>query len=259
MIWNNTLLTASKIIKSLFYHLLTCFFVLYILLLTIVFVFVLPLILLVSILTGKRRLDDATRLFIYSYSAFIVKVSWPVLRIDRVGAANIPKDSPCVVVVNHRSTVDVFLGSLFTTCNTTIFVRSWPFRLWVANRIMRMAMYVDIEDTPFSDFIKGLGRDLYEHGVSFLFFPEGHRSRNGTLQNFHSGAFLTATEYDIPVVPVCLTGTEKFLPMNRFMIQPAKVKITILPPVYPSSFPVEKRALKLRRFVEFRFKEYLNE
>lgn len=205
------------------------------------------------------RIDDAIRCTNRLYGFFLVKCSWPLVRIRCTGAENLPRNGSTVIVANHRSTSDMFFSPFFTTSNTTVFVRSWPFRIWGLGWFMRRAGYLDMEKSDINYFLAGAGAELFRRGVSFLFFPEGHRSRTGKLQLFRSGAFLTAVEYNIPVIPVCLTGTETFQSMKDHMFRPAVIVITILPPVYPAAFPPEKRALKLKRHVEALIKEHLNE
>lgn len=241
-----------------FLYILNLFYVIYLLLASTFFLLLLPFFI-VGFSLRKIYGADAFRIYNHFYGVFLIKISWPILRINREGLCNLSDNSSYVVVVNHRSTLDIFFASLFTPANTTIFVRSWPFRIWLFKWFMRSAGYIDIENTALKVFLDKEGRDLSKKKVSFVLFPEGHRSRDGKLQRFQSGAFLTATALDIPVIPVLLTGTEKFLPMNRPAISPAKVNINILPPVYPSSFPEDKRALKLRRHVETIFREHLDE
>ncbi len=231
----------------------------YILLLSGLFVAVYPLILLHLTQIKKFRADDAIRFTNRLYGFFLVKCSWPLVRIRCTGAENMPRNGSAVIVANHRSTSDMFFSPFFTTPNTTVFVRSWPFRILGLGWFMRRAGYLDMEKSDINHFLAGAGAQLFRRGVSFLFFPEGHRSRTGKLQLFRSGAFLTAAEYNIPVIPVCLTGTETFQSMKDHIFRPAVIAITILPPVHPSSFPAEKRALKLKRHVETLIREHLNE
>jgi 1-acyl-sn-glycerol-3-phosphate acyltransferase len=47
-----------------------------------------------------------------------------------------------------------------------------------------------------------------------LIFPEGARSRMGTLQEAKKGVSLIAKRAGVPVVPVALQGTEKLMPIN---------------------------------------------
>ena len=235
------------------------FYILYLLLGTALFSVTIPFLFLTFKLNKGGNIDEFLRNFIYLYGTFVTKISWPILRVRRFGEENIPEDKPCVIVVNHRSTADIFLAPLHTTRNTVVFVRSWPFRIWIFKWFMKGAGYVDIERTPLNEFYEKRGVELAKEGASFLFYPEGHRSRDGKLRRFQSGAFITATELNLPVLPVCLTGSESFLPMKKHLIHPATVTAEILPPILPSSLPEENRALKLRRHVEKIFKEHLNE
>lgn len=218
-----------------------------------------PLIILTFMVFQNRRLDEAMRCSNRLYGSLLVRISWPLIRIKCEGREHINDNLPCVVIVNHRSTADIFLSAYFTPGNTVVFVRSWPFKLWLIGWFMRRAGYIDVEKMNPDTFFKEEGRELFERGVAFLFFPEGHRSRDGRLHPFRSGAFLTAIEFNIPVVPVCMTGTEKFLSMNDPVIRPARINIDILPPVHPSSFPEERRAVKLKKHVESLVRERLNE
>ena len=238
---------------------LNVIYLLYLLTGTALFALYIPFFFLSFKFLKKGRLDEALRNYIYRYGTFITRISWPLLRIKRCGEENIPKNKSCVIVVNHRSTVDIFLAPHHTTKNTVVFLRSWPFKIWIFKWFMKGAGYVDIEKESLNEFNEKRGAKLVKDGTSFLFYPEGHRSRDGKLQRFQSGAFITAADLDIPVLPVCLTGSEKFLPMTKHLVRPATVRVEILPPVLPSSLPEEKRALKLRRHVENIFKEHLNE
>ena len=42
--------------------------------------------------------------------------------------------------------------------------------------------------------------------MSVLIFPRGHRSRDGRIGRFHSGAARLARDFGIPVLPVALGG-----------------------------------------------------
>ena len=223
------------------------------------YLFAFPLIILTFMVFQGRRLDDAMRCSNRLYGSLLVRISWPLIRIKCEGRKNINDNLPCVIIVNHRSTADIFLSAFFTPGNTAVFVRSWPFKLWFIGWFMRRAGYIDVEKMSPNTFFKEEGRELYERGVTFLFFPEGHRSRDGRLQPFRSGAFMTAIEFNMPVVPVCMTGTEKFLSMNDPLIRPARINIDILPAVHPSSFPEERRVVKLKKHVESLVREHLHE
>ena len=50
--------------------------------------------------------------------------------------------------------------------------------------------------------------EAVQQGASILFFPEGTRSPDGRLRPFKIGAFRTAVDEGLPVLPILLRGTE---------------------------------------------------
>ncbi|MGB2984502.1 MAG: lysophospholipid acyltransferase family protein [Phycisphaerae bacterium] len=227
--------------------------------LTIVYELYFLVLLGVFLLLRRGSLEDAWRLHNWRFGAYMIRLFWPMIRVRRRGLEHVPSDVPVMVVANHRSFFDIFFFGLVPRRNITTLVRSWPFRLPVLGWFMRAAGYVDIERLSFDDVVATVER-LAARGVSSLCFPEGHRSPDGRLQRFRSGAFRMAAACNLPVVPVCMTGTEQlFKPGCCSPIKPVHVDIEIMPAVNPASFPCEHRALKLRRHVERAFRLRLGE
>jgi len=73
-----------------------------------------------------------------------------------------------------------------------------------------------------------LGR---ERGYSFLIFPEGTRSRDGSLQAFRRGGFFLALAGGAPIVPVTIRGTFELMPKGRRSVRRGKVGIVFHPPI----------------------------
>ena len=57
--------------------------------------------------------------------------------------------------------------------------------------------------------------NLVKQGESLLIFPEGTRSRVGSLIEAKKGIFFIARMTGAPIVPIGLYGTEKLLPINK--------------------------------------------
>ena len=56
--------------------------------------------------------------------------------------------------------------------------------------------------------IKGMARGLAYWTASVVIFPEGTRSRDGSLQPYKSGAVrIVANETGLPLLPVAIDGT----------------------------------------------------
>jgi 1-acyl-sn-glycerol-3-phosphate acyltransferase len=67
--------------------------------------------------------------------------------------------------------------------------------------------------SPDKNAIKSALKYLKEGG-SIVIFPEGTRSRTGSLINVKKGFILMVKLANVPVVPIALEGTEMVLPIN---------------------------------------------
>jgi len=77
-------------------------------------------------------------------------------------------------------------------------------------------------------------RDALERlgdGVGVLFFPEGTRSLDGRLLPFKKGAFITAIEQGLPVLPVTISGTRDILPAKSLRLFPGRARMIIHPEI----------------------------
>ena len=65
------------------------------------------------------------------------------------------------------------------------------------------------------------------NGVGLLFFPEGTRSADYRLLPFKKGAFRTAVEQGMPVLPVTVSGTREILPARTLALFPGTADVTV--------------------------------
>lgn len=208
-----------------------------------------PLLFLIWRVTTRWSVGRIIRHFVYLYGRIWMVLASPFVKIERVALAHQATARPCVIVINHGSLFDIFLMSVLPDFDVVIYLRAWPFKMrWYAP-FMRRAEYQDIESQPW-DTVETNTRQFVDAGLSIMVFPEGHRSRDGRLGRFYSGAFKLACHNRIPVVPICIQGSDRLLPPGRWWLEPTRIRVTCLDPVDPAVFTGELGHIALRKHVK---------
>jgi 1-acyl-sn-glycerol-3-phosphate acyltransferase len=138
-----------------------------------------------------------------------------------------------VLMSNHQSVFDIF--ALFRACDR-------PFRM-VAKRVlfwipilgwsMWMCGFIPIDRSNRESAIRSLDKAArrIRGGISVLVFPEGTRSRDGTLHPFKKGGFMLALKAGVPVVPVVVLGTDAIMEKGSLRVGRADVAVRIGRPI----------------------------
>lgn len=158
------------------------------------------------------------------------------LRVE--GLEKLPdRKQSCVFVVNHASFLD---GPLL------IAALDRPFSFVAKIELAKQAVAgiflrrIDAEFVERFDVKKGAEDAshlfaLAKTGRSLLFFPEGTFTRNPGLLPFHLGAFLSATEAGLPIVPVAIRGTRAILRGDDKLPHRGAITLTVGDPVWPQA------------------------
>lgn len=197
----------------------------------------------------KDSTSRATRRCIWIYGRVWQGITGLFVRFSRPRVHGRPFDTPGVIVVNHRSFFDTYCMNMMPISDVCFAVRAWPFKIPLYSIFMKLAGYINIEKTQWDNSLYVAKQNLSE-GSFILFFPEGHRSCREEMIRFYSGAFKMAVESQVPVIPICLTGTQDLLPPNRYYLKPARIQMEILEPVFPERFTGETGHILLRKHVK---------
>lgn len=138
-----------------------------------------------------------------------------------------------VIVANHQSLADIVI--LYQTRMQFKWVaKESLFKVPVIGWNLSLARHISLARGDFSS-IKEVYRKAarwLQGGMSVLFFPEGTRSKDGSMQEFQNGAFKLAIKEKRPVLPIAVRGTGDAIPKGTWLFTPqTHCSITVLPPI----------------------------
>ncbi len=210
-----------------------------------------PIALVLCLILLRWSVARIVRWFIWLYGRGWLILMSPFVRFRRQQMGLLRPGTPYLFVVNHLSFFDTYCMSLLPVHDITFAVRSWPFKMFWYGGFMRLARYLDVEGNSWEETLSVSQAALNARGT-VLFFPEGHRSRDGELQRFYSGGFKVAITAGVQLVPLCIDGTDQLLPPERKLLRPCRITLRALEPIDTSLYSDEGGHLRLRKLVKER-------
>jgi len=179
-----------------------------------------------------------------SYARLCTRLAGTKLEIH--GLANIVPSQPYVVVLNHDSALDPLYITLALPDLVLRFIaKAQTMAIPVLGHALRRTGNVSVVRTDTTHDVKELQRAMARRHpcVSLLFFcAEGTRSRNGALHAFKMGAFATAIEYQLPILPCAIAGSHASWPKGTLRLRRGIVVIEVGAPIPIESLTLLDRA-----------------
>ena len=204
---------------------------------------ILPTLLLTTILIGscivvmsvvKLPASGSQRL-----ASFWAKINARVclIKLEIAGLKHFQDNQSYIVVANHLSLIDIYI--LYGFLGRSL--------KWVMKKELRLVpflgqacvamgnIFVDRKNTEFDlNALREAKRNMTK-GDCVIFFPEGTRSRDGSLGSFKKGAFRMAKDLEIPIIPITLHDTHHVLATDSIDWRPGKVRMEIHLPIKVNS------------------------
>lgn len=156
------------------------------------------------------------------------------------GIKKLPAKGPAILVANHNSHLDTLvLMTLFPTrllpvlrpvAAADYFTRS----RWLRAFALHIVRIIPITRTPSTSHPHPLTPclDALDRGEILIVFPEGSRGEPEARGHFKNGiAHLAKSRPQVPVHPICLSGTGRALPKGEALFVPHVCRLAIGNPV----------------------------
>ncbi len=149
------------------------------------------------------------------------------------GRDNIEPGRPYVFVANHQGAYDIFAIYGWLGHNFKWMMKMSLRKIPLVGYACYKAGHIYVErhnPAGIRKTMEDAERQLNKN-MSVVVFPEGSRSANGRVGTFKRGAFLLATEFSLPVVPVTVEGSYKIMPRQAKLPHWGHITITIHKPI----------------------------
>jgi 1-acyl-sn-glycerol-3-phosphate acyltransferase len=203
-----------------------------------------PVALVLALLSGPRA---ASRVASRYWAPMLLGAAGA--KLDLEGADRIDWSRPQVLVANHESMIDV-----------PVLVRAVPvpLRFMLKRELATMPFigwYARLMGMVFID--RGNARDAkrklddavgkLREGATLIAFPEGTRSKDGTVGPFKAGALQVALEAGVPVVPVAIEGAGAILAPSGFRVRPGTIRVRFGAPIETAGMQAQDRNVIAQR------------
>jgi 1-acyl-sn-glycerol-3-phosphate acyltransferase len=142
------------------------------------------------------------------------------------GKENVPDKGPLLVVSNHLNNADPPLLAVSIHRKTVYMAKQELFK----NPIIRYFIS-GFGGFPVNRFTADrnalkLAKTALENGLCLVMFPEGMRSRTAMMNQAFPGSALIATQNNVTILPVGISGTEKMSNLTWIFRRP-RIMVTI--------------------------------
>lgn len=206
-----------------------------------------PLVALYTIALGSASLllslfDERGRLQHWcakSWSRMIARTA--LLRVRVHGSEHLRAGESYVFLSTHQSWMDIPVMLGYLPAQIRIAAKREVFQIPFLGWHMRRGGHISINRRSTAEAVASLQRACasLREGVSAFLFPEGTRSRDGSLQPLKKGGFKLAMQTKLAIVPVAIVGTRRALPRGSLTLRRGEVFMHIEPPISVAEFADE--------------------
>ena len=176
-------------------------------------------------LLQRTRTRGVTPLVYWLVRALLQPFFHVYFRLSRIGREHIPAEGPVIFASNHRSFLDPFVIATLARRPIYFMAKRELFRGRVVSWLLSSLGAFPIDRGNGDNDAMATAREILERGDGVLIFPEGTRTRPGSLGRPRRGVGRLALETGAPVVPVAVIGTEDV--RRGWRVRPHKVRIRV--------------------------------
>lgn len=171
------------------------------------------------------------------------------IRVNVIGRENVLMNRPQIFMANHQSDFDILIVLAHIPGQFRWIVKKELFKIPLFGKAMKSAGYIEIDRQNHEKAMKSMeeAAQKIREGKSVVTFPEGTRSKDGTVRPFKQGLFHLAIQAGVPIVPISIIGAHEIMPKRTLNVRPGRITMVIDRPVDVSGYTIETRGELIER------------
>ena len=156
------------------------------------------------------------------------------IKVETSGLENIPRHTPLILVANHQGAADIPVLLAYLPVRFRFAIKKELFKIPIFGWYLRQAGYFPIDRQVILSAYKTLDQiiGILKAGESVMIFPEGTRSRDGSLGKFKRGSLMAALKSGAPVMPIAIDGSYNIMPKGTYLLNPSRIRLSVGKPIY---------------------------
>lgn len=140
---------------------------------------------------------------------------------------------PCILVVNHCSTLDALVLSAVWRSELTFLVAPWVAAHAGLRHLISRLGHIPVHrgDPEAAEIQEMLFEERLWKGETLAIFPEGGVEVTPGLRPFALGAFRLAARTGVPIIPIAFRGTREAQPLPEVLPSPVPLSVVIGEPM----------------------------
>ena len=191
---------------------------------------------------------------VHHYARWWAKIQLLVsgVRVKVGGLEHLDKETPYIYMSNHQGSYDIFALLSCLPVQFRWIAKKELFAIPILGWAMGAANYISIDRSGRRRALESIERAArkIKGGVSVVIFPEGTRSRDGSIQPFKRGGFTLALKSGVPIIPITINGSRDVMARDSMRVRPGEIRVSVDRAIQTTPFSLRERNVLMEKVRE---------
>ncbi len=191
---------------------------------------------------------------VHHYARWWAKIQLLVsgVRVKVGGLEHLDKERPYIYMSNHQGSYDIFALLSCLPVQFRWIAKKELFAIPILGWAMGAANYISIDRSGRRGALESIERAArkIKGGVSVVIFPEGTRSRDGSIQPFKRGGFTLALKSGVPIIPITINGSRDVMARDSMRVRPGEIRVSVDRAIQTTPFSLRERNVLMEKVRE---------